>query len=136
MKRLHTRALTLMAAGLAACATGSGPYDQPYALIEPHGRTPTDDQRPAFVLGIDGKSRDIRDNTPVTPGKHRVELSIPGPPGLSTPQQVLVEMDVKPCMRYRMGATRSDFGARDWKPAVVETEPIGECLRKFPDVKP
>ena len=135
MPRLSAPWTCLPAALLAACVTGS-PYDRPYSIVEPHGRTPTDDPRPAFVLAIDGRSRDIRDRAPVPPGKHSVELSIPGPPGLSSPQQVSVEMDLKPCMRYRMGATRSDFGARDWKPTVIETEPIGECLRKFPEVKP
>ena len=122
-------------AGLAACATGSGPYDQPYALFEPHGRTPTEDQRPAFVLAVDGKSRDIRDNTPVTPGQHRVDVSIPGPPGLRTSENAMIVIDARPCMRYRLGAKRSDFGARDWTPVIVETEPIGECLRKFPAAK-
>jgi len=136
MTRLPAPLACLSAALLAACVTGSGPYDRPYSIVEPHGRTPTEDQRPAFVLAIDGRSRDIRDRSPVAPGTHRVELSIPGPPGLSSPEQVTFEMDLKPCMRYRMGATRSDFGARDWKPTIVETEPIGECLRKFPDVKP
>jgi hypothetical protein len=135
--RLTTRAVVLTPVLLAACASGGGGmYSQPYALFEPHERSQVQEQQPAFILSIDGKSRAINDNNePVTPGKHRVELSLPGPMGVSNPKRETLEIDAKPCVRYRFSARRDSPTARDWYAKLESTEPIGECLKKFPDVK-
>ena len=118
---------------LVACATDDGMYDQPYALFEAHERSQIQELAPAFVVSIDGKSRGPGDdNLPVSPGMHRVELSIPGPPGMSNPGRATLQVDAKPCVRYRFGARRSSPTARDWHATVEATEPIGECLKKFP----
>jgi hypothetical protein len=133
----HKRlALTVTTAWLAACASGGGMYNQPYALFEPHERSQIQELEPAFVMSIDGRSRGLGDsNEPVTPGVRRVELSIPGPRGMSNPESETLEVDAKPCMRYRFGARRPSPTARDWHATVEATEPIGECLKKFPAVK-
>jgi len=111
-------------------------YSQPYALFVPHERSQIQEQQPALIMSIDGKSRSLADtNDPVTPGKHKVELSLPGPMGMSNPKYETVEVDAKPCMRYRFGARRDSPTARDWYATIEATEPIGECLKKFPDVK-
>jgi len=111
-------------------------YSEPYALFEPHERSQAQELQPAFIMSIDGKSRGIKDNSdPVTPGKHRVELSLPGPRGMSQPKYQTIEVDAKPCVRYRFAARRDSPTARDWYATVEATEPIGECLKKFPDVK-
>ena len=130
--------LALPVAWLAACASGGGsPYAEPYALFESHESSQVQELRPAVVLSIDGRSRAIGDrNDPVTPGKHKVELSLPGPMGMSSPKYETVEVDAKPCMRYRFGARRDSPTARDWYATIESREPIGECLKKFPDVKP
>lgn len=136
MARTAPRLLLLPALLLATCASGAGMYSQPYALFEPHERSKVQELQPALILSIDGKSRSINDNgDPVTPGKHRVELSLPGPRGMSNPKHETVEVDAKPCVRYRFGARRDSPTARDWYATIESTEPIGECLKKFPDVK-
>ena len=61
---------------LGACASGGGMYSQPYALFEPAQRMPAEDQRPAFVLDIDGKNVAINTNDPVEPGKRTVEKGL------------------------------------------------------------
>jgi hypothetical protein len=129
--------LALPVAWLAACASGGGAYSQPYALFEPHERSEVQELRPAFIMSIDGRSRAINDsNEPVAPGKRKVELSLPGPMGVSNPKYETVEVDAKPCTRYRFGARRDSATARDWYATIEAREPIGECLKKFPDVKP
>jgi hypothetical protein len=119
---------------IAACAaSGGGMYDQPYALFEAHEGSQIQELEPAFVTSIDGKSRGLGDdNLPVSPGTRRVELSIPGPPHMSNPGRATLQVDAKPCVRYRFGARRSSPTARDWYATVESTEPIGECRKKFP----
>ena len=120
---------------LPACAY-AGAYDQPYALFEAHEGSRIQELEPAPVVAIDGKSRGPRDKSdPVSPGAHKVELSIPGPRGVSSPGRATLEVDAKPCVRYRFAARRSAPNARDWHAVVESTEPIGECLKKFPAVK-
>jgi hypothetical protein len=126
--------LLLPAAALAACAAGSM-YDQPYALFEPHRTMQTQDMRPAYVVGIDGASRGINDNYPVSPGVHEVEVSVPGAFRMGDSEREKITIDAKPCMRYLLGAKQVSLASRDWSPVVAAVEPIGECLRKFPSVK-
>jgi hypothetical protein len=126
--------LIVCATALAACAAG-GMYDQPYALFEPHATSPTQDLRPAFVTAIDGESRSIRSNDPVRPGMHKVEVSVPGAFAMGESVRVTVMVEAKPCVRYQFGAKQLSTESRDWSPVVAATEPIGECLRKFPAVR-
>jgi len=137
MPRLTTpSSLLVPAALLAACASGGGMYSQPYALFEPHESSGIQELRPAYIMSIDGKSRGIRDNgDPVEPGKRKVELSLPGPMGMSSPAYQTVEVEAKPCVRYRFGARRDSPTARDWYATIESKESIGECLKKFPEVK-
>lgn len=131
----HVR--VLLAAGaalLAACATG-GMYDQPYALFEPHRTSPTQDMLPAFITAIDGVSRNIKSNDPVTPGVHEVEVSVPGGFRMGEVEHATIKVDAKPCMRYQLGARQLSLASREWSPVIANAEPIGECLRKFPSVK-
>ena len=127
---MKPRLLAFSAVALAACAGGSM-YDQPYGLIEPHQVSATEDLRPAMILKIDGTSRPVNRNDPVPPGQHTVEVSIPGPPGMSDPGRDTLTIDVKPCTRYLLGATRSSRTARDWQAGITSTEPIGKCQKKF-----
>jgi hypothetical protein len=125
-------AAALCVAVLAGCASGSGMYDQPYALVEPESRSLVEDTlRPAFILKVDKEDRAINDKDPITPGPHVLTVSIPGPPGMSAPQQETISLDAKPCTRYYLGAKRSAPGARDWTAVVTGAEPITECQKKF-----
>jgi hypothetical protein len=119
---------------LAACATG-GMYDQPYSLFEPHAPRQTQEMRPAFIVAIDGSDRGISRNDPVSPGVHEVEVSVPGAFRMGDSERAKITIDAKPCMRYQIGAKQVSMASTDWSPVVANTEPIGECLRKFPQVK-
>jgi hypothetical protein len=137
MKRVPVRA----ACGLAAIAilaggcAGSGMYSEPYALFEAEQKNVPADTRPAFVMRIDGANVAINRNDPVKPGRHVVEVSIPGPPGLSDPDRDTLTIDARPCTRYFLAARRSSPTARDWKAFVTGTEPIRECSSKFAGAK-
>ena len=120
---------------LGACASAGSMYSQPYALFEPARRMPAEDTRPAFVMNIDGKSVAINTDDPVPPGMRTVELSVPGPPGMSDPGRDTLTLDAKPCTRYYFAARRSSLTARDWKAFVSESEPIGDCVKRFSAAK-
>lgn len=132
MKRHHAGWFAMTTVVLGACAAApGGMYSQPYALFEPERRMPAADTRPAMIMKIDGKDRDIGRNDPVPPGLHEIELSIPGPPGMSDPGRDSIQVDAKPCTRYYFSAQRSSPTARDWRAFISATEPIGECVRQF-----
>ena len=116
---------------LAACATGSGPYSQPYALFEADPRSDVRDTRPAIPMKIDGSMVRIGERYPVAPGVRQVEVSIPGPRGMSDPERQTIAVDAKPCTRYYLTAKRPTRTSDDWNAMVEYTEPIGECMSKF-----
>jgi hypothetical protein len=133
MKRFPTRAaakLVAVAVLVGGCA-GSGMYSEPYALFEPEQKNVPADTRPAFVMKIDGANRAINRNDPVKPGRREVEVSIPGPPGMSDPDRDTLAIDARPCTRYFLAARRSSPTARDWKAFVAGTEQIRECANQF-----
>jgi hypothetical protein len=132
MKPRHAVLLALSAALLAACATApGGMYAKPYALFEPERRMPAADTRSAFIMKIDGQQITINRSDPVAPGVREVEVSIPGPPGMSESDRDTLKVDAKPCTRYYFAAKRSSPTARDWRAFISAEEPIGECTRQF-----
>lgn len=123
-----------IAAGIAAAcvlAAQAGPYDQPWSVFEADNRSATADTRAATVMKIDGKNVPLGRNNVVAPGKHSLELSIPGPRGMSNPKRETLEIDAQPCTRYRFSAKRSSPTDNDWKAFVSTEEPVGECRKKF-----
>jgi len=129
MTRIQAIAAAIAAAsGLAAQA---GPYDQPWSLLEADNRSPTADTKPATVMKIDGKNVPLGRTNVVAPGKHTVEVSIPGPRGMSNPKRDTIEIDPQPCVRYRFAAKRSSPTDNDWKAFIGHEEPVGECRKKF-----
>ena len=126
---------TAVAAAIGGCATGGGMYSQPYAQFVPERRSATEDTRPALVMRIDDRMVDATRDDPVPPGVHKVEVSVPGPPGMSDPKRDVITVDAKACTRYYFSARRATRTDTDWHGFVSESEPIGECLKKFPDVK-
>ncbi|MCG2591808.1 hypothetical protein LZ009_03350 [Ramlibacter sp. XY19] len=124
--------LALVAALLAACASGGGGmYDKPYALFEPDQRSVPADTRAAFILKVDGEDRTINRSDPVTPGMRTVVVSVPGARGMSESKHETMTIDAKPCMRYYLAARRPTSTSSDWSPFIAGTEPIGECMKKF-----
>jgi hypothetical protein len=133
MKNLPIRPALVVAAAalLAGACAGSGMYSEPYALFEAEQKNVPADTRPAFVMKVDGGNVAINRNDPVKPGRREVEVSIPGPPGMSDPDRDTLSIDAKPCTRYFLAARRSSPTARDWKAFVSGTEPIRECASQF-----
>ena len=127
--------MLLAALAPLSCAAAGGMYGNAYALFEPERRSAVQDTRPAFVLKIDGKTVSIDRSDPVPPGAHTVELSIPGSPGMGQSSRDTLTIDAKACTRYYFAARRSSPTARDWKAFVATSEPIRECLKRFPEAK-
>lgn len=108
----------------------AGPYDEPYGQIEMGDRSETRRHEPATINKIDGKSTDNpRRPDPVLPGKHTVEISFSSARVPIGDQLKTIEIDVKPCRRYRVVAHYTTSG--QWKPSVQSVEDIGECKKKF-----
>jgi hypothetical protein len=122
-------AMLTMCAG--ATLAQAGPYDQPWTLFEPDHRSPTRDTAPATVMKINDRNTSIGRHDPYPPGKYKVELSVPGPRGVSNPTRQTMEVDAKGCTRYYFSAKRSSPTAKDWEAFISAEEPISECRRKF-----
>ena len=123
----------LFAIGLGASATTwAGPYDQPYALFQARAKSAAQDLAPATVMKVDGQNtKKPGRSDPVPPGKHAIEVSVPGAKGVSNPDRQTLEIDAKPCTRYFLAAKRSSPTAKDWQAFVEREESIGECKAKF-----
>ena len=111
-------------------AAWAGPYDEPYGTIEMGDRSVTRKHEPATINKIDGKSTDNpRRPDPVAPGKHAVEVSFSSARVTVGDQLKTIDIDVKPCKRYRVVAHYTTSGK--WDPVVQSVEDIGECKKKF-----
>jgi hypothetical protein len=123
-------ALAVLAA--LACATAhAGPYDQPWTTFQADPRSPVADTSPATVMRIDDRMNNAGRADPYPPGPHKLEVSVPGPRGVSNPTRQTLEIDAKPCTRYYLAAKRSSPTAKDWQAFIAAEEPIGECRKKF-----
>ena len=125
---------TSVAAALGGCA-GNMYTQAPYAQFVPERRSATEDTRPAMVMRVDGHMVDATRDDPVPPGVHKVEVSVPGPPGMSDPKRDVITVDAKPCTRYFFSAGRATRTDTDWHGFVSASEPIGECQKRFPEAK-
>jgi hypothetical protein len=129
--RNSTAALLAASAALLGGCAGGNMYSQPYAQFVPERRSATEDTRPALVMRIDDHMVDATRDDPVPPGVHQVEVSVPGPPGMSDPKRDTLTVDAKPCTRYYFSAKRATRTDTDWHGFVSASEPIGECVKKF-----
>ena len=127
---MHVRAMLLFSLAAAIPAV-AGPYDQPYVLFEANQRSPTADTRAATIMNIDGVRMSPGRSDPVAPGWRTVEVSLPGPPGMSNPERATLKIETEPCTRYYLGAKRATRTSTDWEAFVVAKEPILECKKKF-----
>ena len=128
---MKLRGMTLAGLGLFVVQIAwAGPYDEPYGKIEMGDRSETRKHEPATINKIDGKSTDNpRRPDPVPPGKHAVEISFSSARVTVGDQLKTIEIDVKPCKRYRVVAHYTTSGK--WEPVVQSVEDIGECKKKF-----
>ena len=122
------RAILLAGILAAAPAAVAGPYDGPYVLFEPARRSAVRDTVPGTIMRIDGKATSAARREPVPPGRHRLEVSVPGP--LSGSERKTLEVDAAPCTRYFLAARRTASSSRHWEAFDESSEPIGECAAK------
>ena len=120
----------LALAAFASLGAFAGLYDQPYSLVEPADPSKVREEFSPAITQIDGKStRSPRRPDPVEPGQHTVTVRFETGRVAQGPDEVSrdVQIDMKPCVRYRIAAKRVGI---NWEPRIYQ-EPIGECNKKF-----
>lgn len=107
-------------------------YDEPYGLVEPGRRSDVRKELPVAINAVDGKStRSTRYSDPISPGKHQIQLMFASDRLPSDKASRLVDLDIQPCVRYRVvAAYQSRTYPANWEPKVY-VEPIVECEKKF-----
>lgn len=135
---MNRKWIALAAAMLAVPALAvAGPYDQVYGQIESGDRSEVRKQETVAISRIDGQStRNPRRPDPVAPGKHSVEISFTSARAVVGDSLKTIEIDVQPCKRYRVVAQYNNPTSGKWEPVIATAEDIGECKRKFMQVKP
>jgi hypothetical protein len=124
--------LALAALGtLTALPAFAGPYDQPWSIVETYyGRAADSHLRKVIINRVDETNTQNQNRVVTTPGRHNVVLDVPPRKGFPATQAIL-DMDLKPCMRYYMAAELDSPTLQQWKGVVKYEEPIGECEKKF-----
>ena len=123
----------LLAASLLAAAPAlAGPYDQVYSLITTDtARSADPNVIPVIVNRVDGETVVSRTVAVVAPGPRKVTIDVPPRKGFSQATQTTFDLDAKPCTRYYLAARLDSPTTQTWKPIVRNSEPIGECRKKF-----
>jgi hypothetical protein len=123
------RAVLLLA--FVATRALAGTYDQPYAMVEPGDRSEVRKEFRPVITKIDGKSPgSSRRFDALPPGKHQVTINFETARVQQSNANATrtVELDLEPCMRYRLVARRTE--GNEWEPHVY-SEPMDDCMRKF-----
>jgi hypothetical protein len=122
----------LAASLLAALPALAGPYDQVYSLITTDtARSADPNVIPVIVNRVDGETVMTRTEAVVAPGPRKVTIDVPPRKGFSQATQATFDLDAKPCTRYYLAARLDSPTTQTWKPIVRNSEPIGECRKKF-----
>ena len=115
----------------ASTALAQGMYSKPYAVVERGYNSETRNEATLGISKIDGKTpQSPRRSDPLPPGKNVIRVHFESARGPFRPEFQDVELDMQPCMLYRIVANYEMRTGPDWKPKVY-SEPIGECKRKF-----
>ncbi len=130
MKRILIAASVLCAAAAATAATG--PFDQPYSIIENDTVRSADPN----VIGVIVNRVDEHNAMPgnravVPPGTHQVTVDVPPRKGFHTASQHTFTLVTEPCTRYYLSAKLASQVTQQWDPIVRSKERIGECETKF-----
>ena len=117
---------------LLSTAAFAGPYDQVYGLITVDTSRSADPHLiPVIVNRVDDETIPMRQPAVVVPGVRKVTIDVPPRKGFSQATQQTFDLEVKPCTRYYVAAQLDSPTLQSWKPVVRNSEPIGECQRKF-----
>ena len=116
---------------LTALSAAAGPYDQPYAIVETGAAAEPRNEGRVTIRKIDGRSTsDPRRSDPIEPGKRTISIGFQSSRGMFRPQSLDIQLDLEPCMRYRIVAVYESKSGPTWTPKVYP-EPIAECRKKF-----
>jgi len=126
---MKVMALLVGSLGVAGCAAVE-PFDGPYALVEVGHTSAARKELPVIVNAIDGDYLLNPRSGPIKPGKHQLEIQFSTRDGAYSKRKRIVELDAKPCTRYRIVAQYTNLTNVDWTP-IIYPEPIGECMAKF-----
>lgn len=124
-------ALFLAGSWLAASAALAGPFDQPWATVQSGAASEVRKEDPVAIIKIDGVDSLHTDRSqPLAPGKHTIRVHYETAFGVVGDKARELELDLKPCTRYRIVAQYRTRTRPDWTPKVYR-ERIGECRAKF-----
>jgi hypothetical protein len=127
MKRILALAPILAA---AACAT-TGPYAQPYSVIEDDPvRSADPNVIHVIVNRVDDRNATTLRYAVVPPGRHAVTVDVPPRKGWQATQRTF-ELVTEPCTRYYISGRLDNRAGPQWTPIVRSRERIGECEKKF-----
>ena len=138
--RLHTFLVLALVGALAGCASpdpaapgpASASYGAPYGLVESGSASTVRKEGRVLINKVDGRSPlDPRRGELVAPGRHVLELYFSSGESAGVKHSRVLELDVAPCTRYRIVAAYKSLTHVEWEP-VVYSEPIGECVARFP----
>jgi hypothetical protein len=115
---------------LSACAT-PGPYAEVVGERQTHSEL---DEESVRIVGVDGKL-DLSGSVSVTlqPGFHMLLVRTTRKGGRRGSQDATLPLNAKACLRYFVVAKHESMSLVDpWNLEIKKTEPIDECLAKFP----
>lgn len=82
---------------------------------------------PVAIAAVDGASTPTWQPIWIEPGRRALTLDAPPPRGFTLPVRKEVMLDVKPCVRYYLGAQRANALAQAWEFVVDHEEPVPGC---------
>jgi hypothetical protein len=127
MKRLLALAPIL---ATSACAA-TGPYAQPYSVIEDDPvRSADPNVIHVIVNRVDDRNATTARYAVVPPGRHQVTVDVPPRKGWQATQRTF-ELTTEPCTRYYVSGRLDNRVGPRWTPIVRGQERIGECEKKF-----
>ena len=122
----------LLATLLLSTSALAGPYDQAYSVITTDkSRAADPDVLPVIVNRVDGDTVMSRTEAVVAPGLRKVTIDVPPRKGFKQATQHTFDLDARPCTRYYVAAKLDNPTSQNWTPFVRNSEPIGECEKKF-----
>lgn len=112
---LSMGSLVLGACQMAPLSYLNGNPDRPLPMHE----------YPVHIVAVDQQAY-LSGPVQVTPGKHQVLLQLKHSTS-HVPAQKLMLLDVQPCTRYYLTATKVSIMDSKWEPRVFDSENVGGC---------
>jgi hypothetical protein len=82
---------------------------------------------PVVIAAVDGVSTPSWQPIWITPEQHTLSVDAPPPRGFTQPVRKEIALDVKPCVRYHLGAQRINALTHAWELVIDHEEPVPGC---------